>query len=394
VRTDISRFYHSVYTHTLEWAAHSKATAKQNLLLPKAQKQQLWGGSLDFLFRDLQGRQSIGIPIGPDVSLIAAELLLARIDAEIQSRRMVDAVRYVDDYEFAVNTIGEAEEVLAVVQEVMAEYELAINPSKTSIFELPAPLEPSWSRALRRIAVPKKRAGQRIALVDLFDAAFELREARPEAHILRFVMGIVRHNELIPENWQVYQSLLLQSMMAEPGIIRETLSELVRYDALGRPLNRAKIEDVLGKIVGKHAPLGHGSEVAWCVWAHIVLGITIPDAALLHLEQTTDSVVALLVLDAESRSLVARPVNKQSWLASMTPDQLQDSGWLLAYEAEVKGWIPGTNVIASDQNFKALQNQGVTFYASVADPKTESIDLSAPGDALIVETSGGGGASL
>src|SRR5207253_900811 len=120
LRADISRFYHSIYTHTLEWAVHTKATVKANRALPQAQRQNLWGRALDDRHRDLQEKQSLGIPIGPDTSLIAAELLLSRVDEVLRNRISCAGYRYLDDYELSFPSLAAAESALAALQAALA----------------------------------------------------------------------------------------------------------------------------------------------------------------------------------------------------------------------------------------------------------------------------------
>lgn len=179
VKADISRFYQSIYTHTLEWTVHSKQAVKANRALPFAQRTALWGQGLDARHRDLQDKQSVGI-IGPDTSLLAAEVLLARIDSIVASSVQCTGYQYLDDYELCFPTAAQAESGLPSLQAAPAEYELALNPSKTEIFELPAPTEVPWTRPLRRIRVRRSLSGQRSDLVDLFDEAFERRRAQPD----------------------------------------------------------------------------------------------------------------------------------------------------------------------------------------------------------------------
>jgi hypothetical protein len=64
VITDISRFYPTIYTHSIPWAAYGKEKVKANLAL--------YQGSLadriDSLVRAGNRNQTIGIPIGPETS--------------------------------------------------------------------------------------------------------------------------------------------------------------------------------------------------------------------------------------------------------------------------------------------------------------------------------------
>jgi hypothetical protein len=382
LRADISRFYQSIYTHTLEWAVHTKAVVKANRALPQAQQQNLWGKALDARHRDLQEKQSVGIPIGPDTSLVAAEVLLSRVDDVLAQRVNCRGYRYLDDYEFSFPTLAAAEFALSALQAALAEYELALNPSKTGIFELPAPLEPPWTRTLRRIKVRRSGSGQRFDFVDLFDAAYELRQNVPETHVLRFAMGQVRHVTCLPQNWAVVQALLLQTMAVEPGVIREVLSELLRYRALGRPLATARIGETLSHVVASHAELDHGSEVAWALWAHVQLSIPVDESELAAAEAMSDPVVALITLDAAFRGLTSRMPESAVWNSMMTAAELTGPGWLLAYEAGVKGWLPSAH-IAQDPGFAAMQAANVEFYRVLPAPQAAAIALGG----------GGGGAS-
>ncbi len=361
LRADISRFYPSIYTHTLEWSAHTKPVVKANRALPNRQQQQLWGRGLDDRHRDLQDRQSVGIPIGPDTSLIAAEMLLSRIDRNIFQSINCRAVRYVDDYEFCFPTLSQAENALGVLQQSLAEYQLALNPSKTSITELPTPLEESWVRELRRIRVRRSGTGQRYDFIDLFDTAFELRNRNPDAHVFRFVMGSARHATLMSANWPLAESYYLQAIAVEPGIIREVISEFTKYRTRGIILGVTRIAETLAHLIARHSPLGHGSEVAWALWAHIQLAIPIDNSTLQIVESMDDPVVILVALDAARRGLTARQPASQIWNTMMNLNSLTDASWLLAYEAAVQGWLPGA-YINNHPDFSAMNSAGVRFY--------------------------------
>jgi hypothetical protein len=55
----------------------------------------------------------------------------------------------------------------------------------------------------------------------------------------------------------------------------------------------------------------------------------------------------------------------------MTKDGLYDEQWLLAYEANVKGWLPsvgGGDHVNADPGFSFLKNAGVEFYIRTVNP--------------------------
>jgi hypothetical protein len=112
VRTDISQFYGSIYTHSLPWAMHGKAFAKANIKNTPTDP-------LDTALRNQQDGQTVGIPIGPDSSLVVAEALLAAVDVEM-AMHQPRGLRYVDDYELGFRTLAEAESALTQLQGLLS----------------------------------------------------------------------------------------------------------------------------------------------------------------------------------------------------------------------------------------------------------------------------------
>ena len=64
--TDISRFYHSIYTHSIPWAYHGKAKSKSDTTY---NSQQTFFNRADAIIRNGQDGQTIGLPVGPDLEI-------------------------------------------------------------------------------------------------------------------------------------------------------------------------------------------------------------------------------------------------------------------------------------------------------------------------------------
>ncbi len=127
---DVSRFYPSIYTHVIDWAISSKARAKRQL---KAKgKKPSFGATLDKLVQACQSGQTRGIPIGPAVSMLLSELLLTKVDARLKARKITHGFRYADDYELTFSDRGQAERALSALEDALTEFELELNPAKTS----------------------------------------------------------------------------------------------------------------------------------------------------------------------------------------------------------------------------------------------------------------------
>ena len=131
--TDVARFYPSVYTHTLPWAINGKSASKTDRHSNSAA---VFGNRLDFIIRQAQLGQTIGIPVGPDTSKLVAEIIMSAVDKrflELSRKPVPDYVRHVDDYWIGGNTHEECEKHLQRLRLALKEYQLDINELKTRI---------------------------------------------------------------------------------------------------------------------------------------------------------------------------------------------------------------------------------------------------------------------
>ncbi|MEF8719478.1 MAG: RNA-directed DNA polymerase [Candidatus Accumulibacter necessarius] len=161
--TDLSQFYPSIYTHSIPWALHTKSVAKA-----KQNDYTLLGNVLDLAIRNGQDKQTIGIPIGPDTSLVIAEVILSSVDSRLGGAITKRGFRYIDDIGCGFRTIAEAEETLGQLQHLIGDLQLQLNPKKTRIIELPSEIEASWVPHLRLFAFRASSASaQRTDLVGI-----------------------------------------------------------------------------------------------------------------------------------------------------------------------------------------------------------------------------------
>lgn len=358
--TDLSQFYPSIYTHSIPWALHTKAVAKA-----KQSDYKLLGNVLDLAIRNGQDRQTIGIPIGPDTSLVIAEAILSSVDAQLNGTITKRGFRYIDDIACGFRTIAEAEATLGQLQHLIGDLQLQLNPKKTRITELPSELEATWVPHLRLFAFRSSSAGaQQTDLLSYFGRAFELAAIHREETILRYSVRRLRSVNIFEKNWPLYESLLLQCLSVEPGTAPAVIGELYKYH-LRMPLDLPRITDSLQQLIEDHAPLHHGSEVVWALWGAICLDCKLDASTVEKSLLASDPCVALCALHAIAKGLVTGPVDVSSLEALMHDGELVESQWLLAYEANVKGWLPnkgGTDFVAAHKHFGPMKAAGVSFY--------------------------------
>ena len=361
LQTDISRFYHSIYTHSVAWALHGKATAKANRTLG------LLGNKIDYWIRMGQDQQTVGVPIGPDTSLLMAELIMQRCDEELLRKiPTVKGHRFIDDYELSFQTRTEAEDAFHILDACLASFELALNPKKTQVMELPLPLEAPWATELKQLQFSRNsQQGQAADLNNYFSKAFALHSANPGEAVLSFAVARLRTVDVEPANWALFQKLLLLCAIPEPSSFPYVLEQIIKRKNDGAGDLVPELEEITNELVVRHSALHHSSEVANAAWACLALRLRLHEGAVDAISTCDDSVVALLALDCERHGFTSKPIDKSVWSSHMTPDALYDRHWLLAYEANIKNWLPnaaGTDYVANDINFGFLKQNKVSFY--------------------------------
>ena len=149
------------------------------------------------------------------------------------------------------------------------------------------------------------------------------------------------------------------------GAISFALNQIIRHRDLSYIIDRDRISRTFNDTICQHGPLGHGSEVAWALWGLLVLRIPMNDDSYRAAANMNDSIVALLLLDANSKRLIPSGADFPNLRTSMTSEELYGEHWLLSYEANVKGWLPSVHVtdhVSSDACFSVIKSNGVYFY--------------------------------
>jgi len=398
VKTDISRFYGTIYTHSIPWLVHTKPVAKANRT-----DYTLIGNALDRDLRNCNSSQTVGIPIGPDTSLIVAEVITCMMDTRIQNKlKSVKSFRFIDDYYLYCDNYADAEKAFKFIQALLTEFQLDINEEKTKISKSPFSFDSRWSIELGTFIIRKTIRTQRTDLERFVSLSLQHSEDNPKDSVLLFSIQVLKYLELFDENWETYEALILKIGIIEPRtlpVVTEILASNITR------ITKSKIKIIVEKLINLHLPKGHNFEVSWALWMCVEFGIKIKNKMAEQVFASNDILSKLIALDMKSRRLINRSVSTSSLLTELTIDSLMEENWIFTYESIKKGWLaPVANPIQSNEYFKILLAKDIYFYRESAKvetftPKKPSVTtpssvIRTPETATsIIVTGGGGGGS-
>ena len=147
--TDVKNFYPSVYTHSIPWALHGKKYVRAGTT---RFDYNLLGNRLDKLFQNANDGCTNGIPIGPAVSDLVAEIVLSGVDRDLTRRIKKDdltdsllLVRFKDDYRILATRQEHARSAIKHLQAALKEFRLELNEDKTVSHAVPDGLFRPWA---------------------------------------------------------------------------------------------------------------------------------------------------------------------------------------------------------------------------------------------------------
>jgi hypothetical protein len=144
ITTDVKNFYPSIYTHSIPWAIHGKNWVRKK---SNRYNYKLFGNRLDKLFQNANDGCTNGVPIGPAVSDLIAEVVLAGVDRMISREIKSDIAiaRFKDDYRILAKTEEDGRAAVKILQAGLREFNLELNDDKTELHALPDGLFRTWA---------------------------------------------------------------------------------------------------------------------------------------------------------------------------------------------------------------------------------------------------------
>ncbi len=356
LKADVNQFYPSLYTHAVGWAVDPKLREKINW-----HKKGLLGKQIDQALMDCQGKRSQGLPVGPDISNLLAEIVLSQVDREVKTSASA-SYRWVDDYEFGCRSHQEAEALLSRLERALKRFNLRLSPTKTRIIEAASRIHDPWQLALQTAS--QQQTGTASSLLRFFDLAFGFRRTHPDAPVMNyacaslFTLGHPTNEHAA----RVAQSCLSQVVLAEPGASQKAFALLSFWVVNGMKLESSLVARTATEMALAQQHRGLSSDVTWALAFCLRHGVALEKRAAAALCESNDDCVCLQALDLRDRKL-APGMTVGRLKDTLRRADLDGAHWLLAYEAVRQGFIPvGRRQVERHGFFGPLLAADVSFY--------------------------------
>lgn len=370
VVSDTSRFYSTIYTHAIAWSLHTKRWCKDNLKRPHIQTyNRSLGAKLDNAVRHCQENQSIGIPIGPDTSRILAEIVAAAVDQKFEistNLSAVQAFRNVDDWFIGHDRSDDGEDIIAKLAVSLSHFGLEIHPDKTRSEKSQNSPANLWPSELRRSAKYQIDTPNRDNLLHFIELAFDLSNKNPTENVLNFAVKVSSNFVVRANEWPIYEGFLLRAARLNATTLPIVTRILSHHRQAGTALSRGAISKLISDVIVRSSPFSFHFEVSWALFLAKTLGYQVSANAARLLGDLESSICALLALDCASNGLIPTGLNTTKWRQQLNADGLKSNLWLLAYEADLKGWLRPTSAgfVQADAFFSVLRQKNISFYDS------------------------------
>lgn len=362
--TDIARFYHSIYTHSIPWAYHGKPAAKADR---RAQSAGIFLNRADWLVRNGQDGQTVGVPVGPDMSRVLAEIVGTAIDLEFRSRLDgidCSVIRHVDDVWIGANSHADAERALSRYREAIREFELDINEGKTSIKAEDFIFSDAWPPEISakiEFAIQTQGRRARDFLRSALEHAFSMAASRNDDGMLKYVLRYIDHHNLSLSYWEVVEPLL-KRLAVHFGHTIDYVSRILVWRHLARgDLDIESWKPILTAILGKQGGLGNDSEVCWTIYALQNLGVNIDTGCAKLVVHNCGALSVVALLNCVDHGHVDLTIFSDAEVRIATET---DHGrfWPVLLEWKSKEWPNHTQINLRNSTIQALHDSNAYIY--------------------------------
>lgn len=362
ISLDINRFYSSIYTHSIPWAALGKEEAKKRH--KNGTLSGHWSDKLDKLVRNCNRSQTVGIPIGPDTSRIISELILSRVDCELVesgtgliSRQISHNI---DDYQIGCSSLGDCEQAQSRFVRVISRYELRINDYKTS---LDHGLSFAPSNFQRNFDLLRLQRGERF-VEHFFEVLYTQMQTHPNSNVAGYALKSYARKLAASRHRKLVREFLQRLIFAAPHQVRwifPLLLGIYKVDGSVSELKRIIYWGI--ETCTRRNDVG---SLLWFLYAAIFMRVHVSTSLSEKCLGLSSEITDLVLIHGHREGLFSIDVNRIQvrYLSS----DFKSAAWLPLYEVGRRGWntSPSFSKLGSGDDhyglYEFLNANGVEFY--------------------------------
>ena len=300
LKTDIAQYFPSIYTHSVPWAAHgitrSKSDQKYDSKLNRFNQ-------LDRYIQQSQNSQTRGVLIGPDAFRIIAEFISSEIDSQLAERagtQIIGAVRHVDDFYIGVKSEIDATIVLSHLREILQNYELQINDTKTKIISGLEPVDDVWAQKLRSNEINEWSSNEE--LNHLLDLAFQTSKEIGSESPIKLVLRRLDHAKCYTgESWTYVEPKLQRILHHFPHCIDYVCLLVVKRYALEREIDSEGWYEAAALLIRQHISFNHHHEITWLLWLMFTCRLPVQKDLIMEVSKVQNSHISSLLIGAYNK---------------------------------------------------------------------------------------------
>ncbi|MHC1547119.1 RNA-directed DNA polymerase [Phyllobacterium sp. K27] len=362
VKSDVSRFYPSIYTHSIPWAAYGKEKVKSNL----SKYSYSLADQIDVLLRKCNRNQTVGIPIGPDTSRVVADIVSASIDVEVAKEEGLtkyNADRLQDDWLVGCESLEQAERRLSKIIIAYQAMGLDINGSKTSIHHIKDFQQPIWQAHILSQINGRYNSLIGTNLHSFLTSAISLQIANPKDFVLKYVIAILFNKNIRNQDVPFVQSFLSKAVIVDPRVIADCAKMISNFHFERKPINIDRIRSRFIRYAEDAIETHRHHEAIWSLSLLRSLKINLSDTRIPDLSEDLDSAcIRLILLDMKERGQF-NVLPTKVWEKEIVQSSLYGPEWLLAYEGVRHGWLRDpSSKIRNNPILEPFFSRDIVFY--------------------------------
>jgi hypothetical protein len=335
VKSDITTFFPSIYTHALSWALVGKPMAKANM------NNKNWYNIIDHCTRNIKYGETHGLLIGPHASNLLSEIILTVVDYNLYQKGKYSYIRHVDDYICYVDTYEEGQKFIVDLSEELRKFDLVINHGKTSISELPLAAIDDWVRQIN--AIKRKTKNEMMDFIEVrayLDNVIEIMHNNNNiSSVIKYAIKVLSSQEMSGNAKIYFTKTILHCAIIFPYLI----PLLDEYIFVPLKTDHSLIESFTNMIFSEGKKFNNNEEICFSLFFSLKYNIIIKEIDIDNLLKTDNCIVYLLsyLYFKNNKNKVACKKLRDCALKLILQDESLGQFWVFVYEVLPQSLLRG-----------------------------------------------------